>query len=134
MRTYMPHYQRYGLSAQRYNELRAFCLQYPLWKAEAESLLGVGGQKLNGMPHGSGVGDPVARAAERREKLIEKISLVESVARSVDDGRWYTALIQNCCLGRGLLMIDPAILPTSNRNAYYVARRTFYLALNELKN
>lgn len=130
----MPHYQRYGLSAQRYNELRAFCLQYPLWKAEAESLLGVGGQKLNGMPHGSGVGDPVARAAERREKLIEKISLVESVARSVDDGRWYTALIQNCCLGRGLLMIDPAILPTSNRNAYYVARRTFYLALNELKN
>lgn len=130
----MPHYQRYGLSAQRYNELRAFCLQYPLWKAEAESLLGVGGQKLNGMPHGSGVGDPVARAAERREKLIEKIGLVESVARSVDDGRWYTALIQNCCLGRGLLMIDPAILPTSNRNAYYVARRTFYLALNELKN
>lgn len=130
----MPHYQRYGLSAQRYNELRAFCLQYPLWKAEAESLLGVGGQKLNGMPHGSGVGDPVARAAERREKLIEKIDLVESVARSVDDGRWYTALIQNCCLGRGLMMIDPAILPTSNRNAYYVARRTFYLALNELKN
>lgn len=134
MRTYIPHYQRYGLASQRYQELRAFCLQYPLWKAEAASLLGVSSPSLSGMPHGSGVGDPVARAAERREKLLEKIGMVESVARSIEDGRWYAALIQNCCLGKGLAMIDPVILPTSNRNAYYVARRAFYLALDELKN
>ena len=134
MRNYMPRYAKYGIPPARYNELRAFCLQYPLWRAEARSLLGVGGQKLSAMPHGSGVGDPVARAAERREKLLSKVELVENVARSVEGGRWYAALIQNCCMGRGLHHIDPAILPTSNRNAFYLARRLFYLALDEVKS
>lgn len=133
MRNYQPHYAKYGLSAARYNELRAYCLQYPLWQAEAKSLLGVGAQKYSSMPRGSGVSDPVARAAERRERLMEKINMVENVARTIEGGKWYTALIQNCCMGRGLTMIDPTILPTSNRNAFYVARRAFYLVLDEVK-
>lgn len=134
MRNYIPHYAKYGLPAARYSELRAFCLQYPLWQAEAKSLLGVGAQNYSSMPHGSGVGDPVARAAERREQLTDKIATVERVARAVEDGRWYTALIQNCCMGRSLSVIDQAILPTANRNAYYRARRAFYLALDEIKS
>ena len=133
MRNYVPHYQKYGLSTARYNELRAFCLQYPLWRAEAESLLGVGAQRYSSMPHGSGVGDPVARAAERRERLNDKIHLVEEAARAVDGGKWFAALIQNCCMGRGLSAIDQTILPTSNRNAYFVARRAFYVYLDEKK-
>ena len=133
MRNYLPHYAKYGIPQPRYNELRNFCLQYPLWQAEAKSLLGVGAQRYSSMPHGSGVGDPVARAAEKREQLLTKIELVERVARSVEGGKWYTALIQNCCMGKGLSYIDPTILPTANRNAFYIARRMFYLALDELK-
>lgn len=134
MRNYIPHYARYGLSAARYQELRAYCLQYPLWQAEAKSLLGVGAQRYSSMPHGSGVGDPVARAAERREVLTTKIQLVERLARAVEDGRWYTAIIQNVCMGRSLSVIDQTILPTANRNAYYRARRAFFLALDEIKS
>lgn len=134
MRNYPPHYAKYGIPKARYNELRAFCLQYPLWKAEAQSLLGVGAQQYSAQPHGSGVGDPVARAAERREHLLQKVELVESVARRVEDGRWYAALIQNCCMGKSLTFIDPAVLPTSNRNAFFVARRLFYLALDAGKH
>ena len=134
MRNYPPHYAKYGLSKARYNELRAFCLQYPLWQAEAKSLLGVGAQQYSSMPHGSGVGDPVARAAERRDHLLRKIEMVERVARTVEHGKWYTALIQNCCMGMGLHFSDPASLPTSNRNAYYKARRLFYLALDGCKH
>lgn len=107
MRNYLPHYAKYGIPQPRYNELRNFCLQYPLWQAEAKSLLGVGAQRYSSMPHGSGVGDPVARAAEKREQLLTKIELVERVARSVEGGKWYTALIQNCCMGKGLSYIDP---------------------------
>ena len=134
MRNYQPHYARYGLSAARYNELRHFCLQYPLWRAEAQSLLGVGAQRYSSMPHGTGVSDPVARAAERREKLNDKILMVENVARTIEGGKWYAALIQNCCMGKGLSYIDPAVLPTSNRNAFYVARRMFFLILDEVKS
>ncbi|MBQ8707768.1 MAG: hypothetical protein IJ523_06765 [Succinivibrionaceae bacterium] len=134
MRNYPPHYAKYGIPKARYNELRAYCLQYPLWKAEAQSLLGVGAQQYSAMPHGSGVGNPVVKAAERREHLLRKIEQVESVARMVDGGRWYAALIQNCCMGKSLAFIDPAVLPSSNRNAFFVARRSFYLALDGCKH
>ena len=30
--------------------------------------------------------------------------------------------------------IDPAVLPSSNRNAFFVARRSFYLALDGCKH
>lgn len=134
MRTYQPHYEKYGIPAARYRELKAFCLQYPLWRAEAESLLGVGAQNYSAMPHGTDVGDPIFRAVMRRERLLQKIDMVEDIARTVDGGRWFAALIQNVCMGRSLSVIDPTLLPTSNRNAYYLARRMFFVRLDEKKN
>ena len=78
--------------------------------------------------------DPVAVAAERREILLAKVDTIEQAAKAVEGGKWKVALIQNCCMGRALSAIDQTIMPTSNRNAYYNARRLFFIALNELKN
>jgi hypothetical protein len=133
MRTYKPTYEKYGISRERYNELRAFCRQYPEWKSEASSLLGVGAQQYSDMPHGSDVGDPVARAAMKRLYLMEKIAMVERVAGQVDGGRWYAALIQHCCMGRPLRFIDATVLPTTRRNEFYLNRRLFYIALDAAK-
>lgn len=134
MRTYKPAYEKYGISRERYNELRAFCRQYPEWKSEASSLLGVGAQQYSDMPHGTDVSDPVARAAMKRMHLAEKIEMVERVAHSVGEGRWYAALIQHCCMGKSLDCIDPVLIPTSNRNAFYAIRREFFIALHLIKN
>ena len=35
----------------------------------------MGAQQYSAQPHGSGVGEPVARAAERREHLLQKVEL-----------------------------------------------------------
>lgn len=134
MRTSHPDYERHGISRARYAELRAYCMQYPQWKQEASSLLGVGAQQYSPMPHGSGTSDPVECAAERREQLLAKIEHVESTAQAIDNGRWYRALLLNVCDGIGLDSIDPAVLPTSNRNAFFIARRAFYIALHESKS
>lgn len=134
MRNYQPDYTDFGISRDRYRELLSFCRQYQEWKAEAASLLGVRAQSLSHMPHGTDVGDPVFRVAVRREHLLAKIQLVEQVADQVDGGRWRAALIQNICMGRALRFIDPAILPTSRRNAFYDQRRAFFLLLNHRLN
>lgn len=134
MRAYIPDYSKWGLSKRRCRELWAFCSQYPEWKSEAASLIGVGAQQYSTMPHGSDPGDPVARLVEKREALLKKIDLVESVARAVDGGRWFAVLIQNCCLGKPLEYIDQALMPTSNRNEYYQRRRAFYLLLDEARD
>jgi len=132
LRTYHPDYTKVGISRERYNELRAFCLQYPEWKSMASSLIGVGAQNYNPQPHAEGtVSDPVARLAEKRETLLKKIDLVEGVARKTGSGAWYSALIQNCCMGIALEYIDPVLMPTSHRNEFYRRRREFYVRLDQ---
>ena len=131
VRNYQPDYTDFGISRDRYRELLAFCRQYQEWQAEARSLLGLSAQKYENMPHGSDVGDPVFAVMLKRERLLAKIEMVESVADEVDQGRWRAALIQNICMGRALKFIDPAVLPTSRRNTFYQARRAFFVILDK---
>lgn len=130
---YLPCWKQIGISQDRYRELLHFCRQYPEWKTEANSLLGIRAIKMDGQPHGSGKSDPVAMEAEKREKLIEKIGIVDTCARAVDDGAWYASIIQNVCIGRSYEQMDRALMPTSDRNAYFKKRREFFEILNKAK-
>lgn len=130
---YLPCWKQIGISQDRYRELLHFCRQYPEWKTEANSLLGIRAIKMDGQPHGSGKSDPVAMAAEKRERLIEKIGIVDTCARAVDDGAWYASIIQNVCIGRSYEQMDRALMPTSDRNAYFKKRREFFEILNKAK-
>lgn len=134
MRTYIP--GTWGIDKDRVVELRAFCRQYPRWKVEAASMLGVTGAGLDDMPHGTDPGDPTARTVERREKLMNKIQLVERCAAAVDGGRWFQALILNVCndMGWNLLRdLHPELLKTSNKNAFFRARCMFFNLLDKEK-
>ena len=130
---YLPCWKQIGISPSRYSELLHFCRQYPEWKTEANSLLGIRAIKADGMPHGNGKSDPVAAAAERREKLIEKIAIVDECARAIDGGAWFASLIQNICIGRSYEQMDRALMPTSDKNAYFKKRREFFELLDKRK-
>lgn len=142
MREYRPKLQEMGISKWAYEELRAFCRQYPEKKAQAAALLGIrGGSRVQEakdergheigvvMPPTIRISSPTAEAAIKRVMLLKDCDMIDSVARMVDDGQWERALILNCCYGVGYDFIDPAILPTSGRNAYFAARREFFFRL-----
>ena len=130
---YLPCWKQIGISASRYSELLHYCRQYPEWKTEANSLLGIRAIKMDGQPHGNGKSDPVSMAAERREKLIEKITIVDDCAREIDGGVWYSSIIQNVCMGRSYTQLDRALMPTSDANAFFRRRREFFDILNKRK-
>ena len=130
---YLPCWKQIGISQDRYRELLHFCRQYPEWKTEANSLVGIRAIKADGQPHGSGKSDPVAMAAEKREKLIEKITIVDECARAIDNGAWYASIIHNVCMGRSYEQMDRALLPTSDKNAYFKKRREFFDLLDKKK-
>lgn len=133
---HLPTYVISGeIDRNRYRELCAFCRQYPVWKVEASALLSSGGSGMDAMPHGSDPGDPTARAAERREKVMAKIDLVEQCAMAVDSGRWFSALILHLCNGKSYEVIRDiySVLPTNNRTAFFSARKRFLLLLDQLK-
>ena len=130
---YLPCWKQIGISQDRYQELLHFCRQYPEWKKEAASMLGIRAVKMDGLPHGSGKSDPVHLAAERRERLIEKIAIVDECARAIEGGEWYAAIIQNVCLGKSYQQMDRALMPTSDANAFFKRRREFFDILNKKK-
>lgn len=129
MREYKLRMAQYGISREAYNELLAFCRQYPEKKAKAAAIAGVSAQRLTGMPGGGGTSDPVARAAIRRERLLEECGMIEEAARQAQDGAYFDAIMLNCCHRVRYELIDPTILPTAKRNAFFRARREFFWLL-----
>lgn len=127
---YAPCWLLIGISRDRYFELLHYCRQYPEWKLEADSLLGIRAIKMDGQPHGTTVGDPVSSVAERRERLLEKMTVVEECAAAEADGGWASAIIQNVCIGKSYDQIDKTILPTSTRSEFFRKRRNFFAMLN----
>ena len=130
---YLPCWKQIGITPERYRELYNFCRQYPDWKTEANSLLGIKAIKMDGQPHGSGKSDPVAMAAEKRDKLLAKIAIVEECAKEAGGGEWYAALIQNVCIGKSYEQLDKALMPTSFRQEFFAQRRSFFKLLNDRK-
>lgn len=128
---YTPCWKQIGISRDRYIELLHFCRQYPEWKREANSLLGVRPMKADGLPKGNGITDPVAMAAERRDRLMDKIAIVDECAREVGNGNWYAVIIQNVCIGRPYTQIDQALMPTAFKNQFFLMRREFFKLLDQ---
>lgn len=86
------------------------------------------------------------RAAKRRADVLERCkspgihgeeyaamrwecSIVEQALRETAGGGWDEALMLACCDGVDYVDIDPVIMPTANRNAFFTARREFYWRL-----
>ena len=127
---YTPCWKQIGIAKDRYLELLQFCRQYPEWKLEASSLIGIRAMRADGQPRGTKRTDPVAVAAERREKLTMKIAIVEECARAIDGGAWFAAIIQNVCMAKPYTTIDRALMPTSDKIAYFRRRREFFELLD----
>lgn len=141
-RTYKLKMGDMGISRWAYEELRAFCRQYPEKKAQASALLGVqGGSKVQTarddrgrevgvvMPSSGRKSSPTESAAEKRAVLLADVEMIDKIASEVGGGIWHRALILNCCYGLSHECISQAILPTANRNAYFAARREFFFRL-----
>ena len=131
---YVPCWKQIGITQDRYQELLHFCRQYPAWKAEASTMLGTKAISYDGLPHGNRKGDPVARAVEKRERILAKMALVEECAKAISDGEWYATIMQNVCYGIAHEKLDITLMPTSNRNDFFRRRRMFFELLDMKKD
>ena len=89
----------YNITKERYNELRWFCRQYDKKKRDAAALLTVRistpapvtiykDKREYGefMPRGGGgVSDPTAQTAEKRDRLLRDVQVIERAARMAAD-------------------------------------------------
>lgn len=130
------------LTEYEIDEIKAFCRQYPDKKRRAASLLGIrstcnvveytdasGKQAGALLPRGGMVSSPVEDAAMKRDRLLADCALIEQCAAQTAGGGWEKALIRNVCYREPYDLIPRELMPSAHRNAYYAAKRDFYVRI-----
>jgi hypothetical protein len=127
----------YGISHDRYMELKYFCQQYYDKVQMIQDLAGCSGQKISDMPRGTTVGDPTCAAAAKRERYLRDTKDIEQAAIEAAGIIWpdaeipmYEFLIKHAGTG---MKFDDLGCPASWYN-FRSARRAFYWALDKRRN
>lgn len=121
----------YHISKHRFLELKHFCLQYPEWKLKAYSQIRTPGVPYNAAKR-SGVSDPVAEAAARRETYLKRMQLVEQAAVGTDPDI-YEYLIKSVTLGYSYTYLKTYLDLPCGRDYFYERYRKFYYLLDKAR-
>lgn len=126
----------YGISRNRYKELKAFCLQYDEKKSRIQ--YGTSGSPpiWEGGASGSGfAGKPVERQAIENESYVKDCRMIEEAAIRANPGIWkYILRSVTQDLPYELVEYDEELgeIPMC-RNDFYGTRRLFFAILNKMK-
>lgn len=123
----------YGISKYRYQELKAFCLQYE----EKKNKIKYGPSSMNhdGTTGSGGIGRPTEQQAINNEKYLKDIRMIEEAAVRANPGIW-KYILKSVTQGLPYEFIEYddqfGKIPMC-KNDFYGTRRKFYAILNELK-
>lgn len=126
---------KYWINKHRHYELKHFCLQYPEWKksyAEFDdasiSLFTMGCVRTNTVP-----GDPTAKHALKKAYYLERIKLIERIARETDT-HLYEYILKGVTEGRSYTYLKSRLNIPCGRDMYYDRYRRFFWLLSEARN
>lgn len=123
MRTYNLRLDQYNISNAMYRELLYFCRQYDDKRQRAGMARGLSAVKTDGMPHGTGTGDPTAAKAARAARLQADVDLIDQTAREAAD-ELAPYLIRNVTRGVPYACLE---MPCGKNEFWRIRKRFFYL-------
>lgn len=127
----------YYIPKHRYLELKHFCLQYPIWKKAAESLLGLQSKPDYILQRAFGKhvlrSSPTELVAEARENFLGKMSIIEKAAK-LADSTVSDALIECVTKGRSYDKLNASRIIPCGRTNFYILYRKFFWILSNLRD
>lgn len=143
---------KYGISKNRYDELKSYCLQYGEWRDELKyNTNALKGQRLTGMPFVGGITDSTCNIATKRDELFKKCEAVEqtmilaittlckgNTSKLVYDGDYqdlYDHMIK-AVTEEGITynyLFQRMNIPIG-RDSFYLMRRYFFFLLDKYKS
>lgn len=134
MRKWKLKLRDYGISSARYDELSAFCKQYPEWKEFVVNENGTPQSPImSDMPKSPNSNpDKILNLAIKRVECEKKIELIESTAREADE-EFMDYLIDNICYGTNVTYLQMRRNMPLSQNAFYSKRRYFFYLLDQKK-
>ena len=129
----------YGISVHRYNELKAFCLQYDEKKSKINRELS--GVSCDGMPKGTGKHDGLENNAIRNAnyetdcKMIEDAAVLASKGVTPDFHKFIIKSVTNEHMSYEYIMwLEGAGKVPVGKTDFYAYRRLFYHYLDRIKS
>ena len=126
---------KYRIDKHRHYELKHFCLQYPVWKkayADFEDP-SIPLSTIDKMPTSNLPGDPTAKRAIAKARLIERIRLIEQTAEEAD--RYlYNYILKAVTENLSYTYLKSRLDIPCSRDMYYDRYRRFFWLLSEARN
>lgn len=130
--------KKWHINPYRYRELYYKCLQYPELKRQAEDLTNsLKAVSMDGLPKGSGNGDPTQTAAMKLMEINSKLEPIETALHEVCDDELYPFMLYNVAHEipyDQLCFYFAAMVPMGRQKFYQVRRRFFYVLDKKEKN
>lgn len=126
-------WEDYGISKNRYAELKAFCLQYGEKKSKIK--YGISTAQYDGQPKAHNTGSQTERQAMDNVIYMKDCAMIEEAAIRTNPEIW-RYIVKSVTLGLSYEFIEydneQGKIPMCRRD-FYGTRKKFYAILNEMK-
>lgn len=126
---------KYWIDKHRHYELKHFCLQYPMWKKAYADFdnPSIPLSTIERVPTSNIPGDPTAKRALMKAHYLERIDLIEKVAKDAD--RYlYAYILKAVTENLSYTYLKSKLDIPCGRDMYYDRYRRFFWLLNEARN
>lgn len=126
---------KYYLDKHRHYELKHFCLQYPEWKRSyAEfSDVNITSSSFERLPSSNLPGDPTAKQAIIKASLIERIKMIEKIAKEADE-YLYDYILKGVTEGLSYTYLKSRLDIPCGKDMYYDRYRRFFWLLSKARD
>ena len=126
-------WEDYGISKNRYAELKAFCLQYEEKKSKIK--YGISAAQYDGQPKAHSIGSQTEKQAMDNILYAKYCAMIEEAAIRANPEIW-RYIVKSVTLGLSYEFIEydneQGKIPMCRRD-FYGTRKKFYAILNEMK-
>lgn len=124
--------QKYRINKHRHYELKHFCLQYPEWKRIYYSGPAISSSMHNTRFKNSGHGDPTANRAIYNTLYLDRIQLIEKIAKETDK-ELYEYILKAVTEGLSYTYLKTKMGIPCGRDMYYDRYRRFFWLLSKTR-
>lgn len=120
---------KYWIDKHRHYELKHFCLQYPEWKKEYNNIANIRNFKNEILYKSNIHSDPTFKEVIRRERYLERIELIERVAKEAD-ADLHNYILKAVTEGLSYTYLKSKLDIPCGKDLYYDRYRRFFWLLD----
>ena len=126
---------KYYIDKHRHYQLKHFCLQYPNWKRTYAELDGnsISLSSVDKMPNSNLPGDPTAKRAITKVRLVERIDMIEKAAKEADR-QLHNYILKAVTENLSYTYLKTKLDIPCGKDMYYDRYRRFFWLLNKVRD